>query len=248
MTDLLTISVVSHGQVEMVNKLLRDIARHCCVMQVIVTQNIHESDVVVPKALEDKVEVIQNDRPKGFGANHNQAFQRCAAPLYCVINPDISFSTDPFTSLIDKIDRFHLSILAPRVLESDGTTADNGRIFPTPWNLMLRVLGFHAGIYKGEKGKVIFPDWVGGMCMVIRSEDFMELGGFDESYFMYVEDVDICLRAWSKSKTVALDTDNHVIHEAQRLSRKNLRHQLWHIRSLLRFWLAHHFQNPRHTR
>ena len=75
-------------------------------------------------------------------------------------------------------------------------------------------------IYKGEDGKVLYPDWVGGMCMVIRSKDFMELGGFDERYFMYGEDVDICLRAWSKSKTVAIDTDNHVIHEAQRFAEK----------------------------
>ena len=130
----------------------------------------------------------------------------------------------------------------PRVLESDGTTVDNGRISNT-MNLMLRVLVFKR-IYK-RKVRLFSRPLVGRMVIVQKT---MELGGFDERYFMYVEDVDICLRAWSKSKTVALDTDNHVIHEAQRLSRKNLRHQLWHIRSLLRFWLAHHFQNPRHTR
>lgn len=245
MTDQVTISIVSHGQVNMVNKLLGDISRYCPAARCVVTQNINEGEVVVPGNFDGHVEIIRNARPKGFGANHNQAFHHCDTPYYCVVNPDISFSADPFVGLVKKMDVFNLSIVSPTVLECDGSLADNGRVFPTPWNLAQRLFGVNDGVWPVDGESVYFPDWIGGMFMVFRSADYKALGGFDEKYFMYGEDVDICLRTWRGSKLVAVDIDNFVTHEAQRLSRRNLRYRLWHVRSLMRLWFTHKCQNPR---
>ncbi len=71
--------------------------------------------------------------------------------------------------------------------------------------------------------------------MAFKSTVFRELGGFDERYFMYCEDVDICLRMQLAGYSLAR-ADATVIHHTQRQTLKNLKHLAWHIRSLLRLW------------
>lgn len=77
--------------------------------------------------------------------------------------------------------------------------------------------------------------WVTGAFMAFKSTVFRELGGFDERYFMYCEDVDICLRMQLAGYSLAR-ADATVIHHTQRQTLKNLKHLAWHIRSLLRLW------------
>lgn len=83
-------------------------------------------------------------------------------------------------------------------------------------------------------------DWVNGACLFFRSEAFSELKGFDERYFMYCEDTDICLRlqlaGWSMQ-----GADWAVMHDARRNTGRSLRHLGWHLRSLWRLWASDSF-------
>jgi GT2 family glycosyltransferase len=81
------------------------------------------------------------------------------------------------------------------------------------------------------------PDWIAGMFMLFRSELFREVGGFDERYFLYYEDVDLCFRLRQHGYEVILVPDARAVHFAQRQSHRNLRYLLWHVRSLVRFLL-----------
>ena len=71
--------------------------------------------------------------------------------------------------------------------------------------------------------------------MAFRADVFAGLGGFDERYFMYCEDVDICLRAQLAGYRLER-ADAKVVHHTQRRTLKSLRHLTWHVRSLLRLW------------
>jgi N-acetylglucosaminyl-diphospho-decaprenol L-rhamnosyltransferase len=78
-------------------------------------------------------------------------------------------------------------------------------------------------------------DWISGAFMMFKSSAFRKLGGFDERYFMYCEDVDICLRLQLAGYKL-VRADATVTHHTQRRTLKNLQHLVWHVRSLLRLW------------
>jgi GT2 family glycosyltransferase len=83
------------------------------------------------------------------------------------------------------------------------------------------------------------PDWLAGMFMLFTKAGYQALGGFDENFFLYYEDVDICARIWKSGKKLRYCPDVSVIHDARRASHKNLRFFKWHFTSLIRFLLKH---------
>ncbi|MFT6591523.1 MAG: GT2 family glycosyltransferase, partial [Rhodoferax sp.] len=89
--NLLSISVVSHGQMVMVAQLMKDIHENCeqLDLELILTLNLDEELLFQTSDFFYPVKVIRNLIPKGFGANHNQAFKQALGQYFCVINPDI---------------------------------------------------------------------------------------------------------------------------------------------------------------
>ena len=80
-------------------------------------------------------------------------------------------------------------------------------------------------------------DWFAGMFLIIRGTSFRKLGGFDERFFMFVEDCDFCVRASKDGFRIADTLDIAVKHNAQRASRRSFRFFIWHIKSLIKYWL-----------
>jgi GT2 family glycosyltransferase len=79
-------------------------------------------------------------------------------------------------------------------------------------------------------------DWVAGLFMAMRAETFETLGGFDERYFLYCEDAELCLRAWNRGFDVRVVPAAPVTHPARRQTMKNWRHFRWHLESLAKLW------------
>ena len=232
---LITVSIVSHGHGEMVERLLTSLLNFPEVDSIILTLNIPEKLNIHS---DPRIRVIQNISPKGFGANHNAAFSMCVDPFFCVMNPDISLSYNPFPVLIATFSDITVGLVAPLVKNLKGNIEDSARYFLTPLSLFLRVLfGKSDAYFLNEGGGSFFPDWVGGMFMLFDSNAYKQLNGFDEGYFLYVEDVDICRRVWSSGRHILINQNVSVIHSAQRASRKTLKHMLWHINSLLRYFI-----------
>jgi GT2 family glycosyltransferase len=84
-------------------------------------------------------------------------------------------------------------------------------------------------------------DWVGGMFMLLRRDVFETLGGFDERYFLYYEDVDLCARLWSAGMRVMQLRQVSVIHLARRSSHRSLRYLVIHLVSMSRYFLSGSF-------
>src|SRR4051812_27213336 len=101
---LITVSVVSHAQNELVNQLLPDLARHGSEkLHILVTENVPDSRALELPA-KVTVDRIVNAVPKGFGVNHNAAFACCRTEYFCVANPDIRLPSDPFVQLRSTLD------------------------------------------------------------------------------------------------------------------------------------------------
>lgn len=239
-----TLSVVSHRQGDMVNDLLGDAARYAPNLDVLLTRNVPEHVSIHGAGLQS-FRQLENANAKGFGANHNAAFQHCDSPFFCVANPDVRLLNDPFPELLACMDDPKVGLVAPRVIDPSGNAEDSARYFPTPVNLAAKMLHLDEGRYPVVGDVPMAVDWVAGMFMLFRAEAFRDIGGFDEDFFLYYEDVDICARLWKAGWKVMLHPGVSVIHAAQRSSRRNPRYTAWHISSMARYFAKHLGRLPR---
>lgn len=228
----IAVSIVSHGHGAMLNSLIEQLASFKEVNQIILTINIPEG--LEPIACE-KLEIIKNESPKGFGTNHNAAFHYCRSDYYCVLNPDIEFTENPFSALLQTIKNPNVGIVAPAVVNKQGFIEDSARRFPTLFRLLKRQAGISDAYRFNLASNKFAVDWVAGMFILFPMAFYKALGGFDESYYMYCEDVDICQRTWLAGRKVVLNPKVSVIHDARRASRKNLKHLRWHLYSMYLF-------------
>ncbi|BCK88828.1 rhamnosyltransferase WbbL [Sideroxyarcus emersonii] len=234
----LSISIVSHRQIGLVQKLLSDIQRYCAgtLVEVILTSNVEEqipfeaSDFMFP------LRIIRNLAPKGFGANHNAAFRLARGEFFCVLNPDIGFSMNPFPVLIAQAKTENAGVVAPLVTNSAGVPEDSARRFPSPLEIIRKIFGGRSAIQADIRQPISHPDWVAGMFMLFPQRVFRKVGGFDERYFLYYEDVDLCARLTLAGYRVILCFMASVVHDARRSSHKNLRYMRLHLASVLRFF------------
>jgi len=226
----------------MVQNLVMALLHWSVVDDIIVTNNITE-----PNMLPDDGRVIgvKNLHPSGFGTNHNAAFRLCGSPFFCVANPDISLLSDPFAKLIACMEDKRVGLVAPRVVDLSGNFEDNARYFPSPLSLGAKMFGLTEGRYPVTGESPVVVDWVAGMFMFFRAEAFRDIGGFDEDFFLYYEDVDICARLWMAGWKVMLHPGVTVNHAAQRMSRRNPRYTVWHLSSMARYFAKHLGRLPR---
>lgn len=241
-----TISIVSHNHGPLVKTLIDQLC--LCndhIARIIVTFNVREKIRIRQDNYPFEIYSIFNDSPKGFGANHNQAFSYCDTAYFCVMNPDISVSEDPFLTLLSYTANRNIAIIAPMIVNMNGGIEHSARYFPTPWGLVKKVFRCYDGVYpRRDKKGLVFPDWIAGMFMLIDSKSYATLSGFDEAYFLYYEDVDLCARAWSEGMVVALCQEVSVVHDARRSSHRDLKYFKWHITSVARFFLKHAMRFP----
>jgi N-acetylglucosaminyl-diphospho-decaprenol L-rhamnosyltransferase len=237
---MISISIVSHGQKSFVLDLLSDINKYCCneLLEVLLTVNVADENFDDLPTFFFPIRLIKNISPYGFGENHNRAFEVSSGSFFCVLNPDIRLSENPFHNLIKTLEDKSVGVSAPIVLDSFGNLEDSARRFPSPFLILCKVLGFKIS-YKYPIGLLYAsPDWVAGMFMLFRSEMYASINGFDERYFLYYEDVDICARLTNAGMQVALCTNSKVVHLAQRTSHRNFKYLRWHLTSMLRFFMS----------
>lgn len=239
-----TVSIVSHALGALLPGLLEDLARCPDVDRVILTRNIPEPELEFDGR--GWLEIVDNESSKGFGANHNAAFRLARTPYFAVLNPDIRLQGDPFPELLACGRERDAALCGPAVVKTDGTLEDSAREFPTVAGLIARVRGWNDGRVRFALGDPpLSVPWVAGMFMLVRSADYMAVGGFDEGFFLYYEDVDICARLWRSGRKVVICPEAIVVHDARRASRYNLRHKMWYAASVARYFRKYLFEKPK---
>jgi N-acetylglucosaminyl-diphospho-decaprenol L-rhamnosyltransferase len=146
------------------------------------------------------VNLIRSGENLGFGRGCNLAFQHVTTPYLILINPDAVLDALGTKLLIDFLDRNPAAgIAAPAMLDDDGQPHFGGAMV-TPKDLLRSMLGRPQHAYPHRRpiepgGTAFRTSWVCGAVMVIRSDLFRSLGGFDERFFLYFEETDLCRRA-----------------------------------------------------
>jgi GT2 family glycosyltransferase len=235
---MVTLSIVSHGHGDMLPGLLKDIERTIdTAYELILTFNIAEDERFLQDFPRIPIKILRNSRPLGFGQNHNQAFRYCKSPVFVIVNPDIRAQPFALKPLIEALSQDQTGASGPQIVSNEGITQDSARYFPTLRSLLSRRLANNPLDYLPTQRNQIV-DWLAGMLVAFKSDAYRAVAGFDEKYFMYVEDVDIARRLQAAGYTSVWVPSLKFIHDAQHSSRKNLTHLWWHLRSMARYLLS----------
>lgn len=236
----ISLSVVSHGQMDLVQHLLLDLDKvcHSFTFEVLLTLNLPETVSFTAADFHYPLHVLHNVQPQGFASNHNQAFEQATGQYFCVLNPDIRLQMDPFPALLASLSEAGIGVSAPVVRNPAGTLEDSFRRFPTPLSIFCKALGCSKGTLGPIAGDTIYPDWAGGMFLLFPKSTFQRVRGFDPRYFLYYEDVDICARLRLAGFRVAVTPLAQVVHAAQRTSHVQWKYRRWHLASMARFFLS----------
>jgi N-acetylglucosaminyl-diphospho-decaprenol L-rhamnosyltransferase len=197
------------------------------------------------------VRVLENDRPAGFAANANRGIAETTAPFIVVCNPDTAAGPDALAVLRHFAEQHpRAGIVAPELRYPDGEWQPSRRRFPTVSGTIVRrtplrrVLGGTQRAHYGLDERPTEPvqaDWLLGAFLLLRREMLDELGGFDEGFRLYGEDIDLAYRAaksgWERWYVPAAKVTH--VHQAETDKRLLTRQTLWHWRSIARFVRKH---------
>lgn len=192
------------------------------------------------------VVVIESERNAGFGAGHNMVIPFLKSDYHVVINPDILIKEDVITELaLYAREDETIGLLSPQIRFEDGRLQMLAKRNPT-----VRYLGNHW-FHKGDEPNRLMTEYcmldmpeneafeitnATGCFMFFRTDVFMELGGFDERFFMYLEDCDIARRVSQKYKALFYPMVT-VYHLWERESKRNKKLLLIHIMSIIKYFL-----------
>tara|TARA_B100001093_G_scaffold504974_1_gene561556 strand:- start:858 stop:1532 length:675 start_codon:yes stop_codon:yes gene_type:complete len=208
--------------------------------KLIITVNIEEDETVLSEYPSDRLIVVRNKKPLSFTENHNNAFRLCSSDYFLILNPDVKITNNLINDILAEMINNNLPILSPIAMSNDGKILDNARKYPKFFTPILRFfLNRYKTDYRFSKTNIHKVDWISGMFIMIKSKVYMDLNGFDERFFLYYDDVDLCRRANESGYNVYVTTKYSVVHEGNRLSKKSLKYFIIHIFSLLKYHLKH---------
>lgn len=168
----------------------------------------------VAAAASPKVVPVGDGRNVGFGAGVNEAARHLDAPYLLVCNPDTELVGDALGAMLERLGDPGVEMVGPRLELVDGTPDHAGaRRAPTlRSSLLYGVPGLRSrsGYVDEQPGATV--EAISGSCMLLDRAAFDELGGFDESYWMYGEDLDLCLRMRERGAAIGYACDARVVH------------------------------------
>jgi hypothetical protein len=161
--------------------------------------------------------LVLSDRNLGFGGANNLGAARASGELVFFLNNDTIITSDIFTPLTTTLERNpNMGLIGPALRNQDGTFQVSFGRFPSLMNEW-QTIRLNARLNREIVSRVgaveeQMRDWITGAAMMVRKECFNALGGFDESYFMYFEDVDLCYRARRLGHEIGYAADCSLIH------------------------------------
>jgi GT2 family glycosyltransferase len=206
---------------------------------------------------------IQNDRNVGMGAGNNIGIKRARGRYVVVMNPDTLALNDTFLKLfVFMEENSTIGLIGPKQYNPDKSVQDScyrWHGFLTPF--FRRTFLGRFGLADDEinrylmkdykKDQVREVDWLLGSCLFMRAKALKEVGFFDERFFLYFEDTDLCRRFWDKKWRVVYHPDVEIIHNHNRESAREpwytwfmnsaSRH---HVKSWWRYMLKWRFRSP----
>lgn len=180
----------------------------------------------------------------GFGKGHNYIIDKLDSKYHAIVNPDILLKEDSFSKILKYMDENNdVGMCIPKIIGMDGEILRVYREEVTIWDMFIRMFFKKALKKRFDKHTLQDKDYTKefqvpfgqGSFLVIRTELFKELNGFDENYFMYMEDADLCKRVNYYSKLMYYPGTT-VIHKWEKGSHKNKKLFMYHVKSMIYYF------------
>lgn len=182
--------------------------------EIIVVDNSSEDKTLFEVERFKKVKLIKSDKNLGFAKGCNLAVKNTEADILIFLNPDTIIRSKNFMrKVLEDLNEEKVGIVGPKFVHPDGSMQKTVRNFPTPWNAFKEYLLGQKGAYDfyelGQKSEV---DVVVGGCLAIRSGVFRKVKGFNEKFFLYFEDIELCKKIKSIGYKIIYDPDILIEH------------------------------------
>lgn len=204
----------------------------------------------IEERYKEKIEIIKNKDNKGFGYAHNKVLDLIDSDYHIIINPDISFDKDVISDLCKFMDENpDVGVVTPKVLYENGDQQHLPKKDPKFKYILAgkleRIFKSFSKIRKEYTmadiniDRPIEIEFCTGCFMMIRTDLFKKLKGFDDKFFMYLEDADLSRRAREYGKVIFTPNVcvNHLWHRA---SSKKLKFLFIHISSMIKYFKKWH--------
>ena len=180
----------------------------------------------------------------GFGNAHNFVIENLNSTHHLILNPDIEFTPLVLPQLIEEIELHNrVSFITPKVVHPNNVIQYVCRKHPTFLDLLNRKLKVSKSkIFENEYrnqdlGEPFYPDFIHGCCMLFKTEELKKLGGFDQRFFLYLEDADICRTIYESGNKILFYPKVAVIHHLQKGSSKSIHLFFRHLSSAIKYFL-----------
>lgn len=192
----------------------------------------------------EDVEYIDANENLGFGKGHNLILNKIKSEYHAIVNPDIIFKEDSFKKIIEYMDvNQNVGMVIPKIVDENGILQKVYREEVTIQDMFIRMFCPKLFPKRMEKITLQANDYTKefevpfgqGSFLVIRTELFKQLNGFDDRYFMYMEDADLCKRVNQVSRLMYFP-DTSVIHKWEKGSHKNRKLFKYHVSSMFKYF------------
>lgn len=174
---------------------------------------------------EAPVRVLALEENRGFAAGTNAGWRLGSAPYVLLLNPDARMDSESLARLVDVLEREpSVGAVAPLIHGGDGSIDFSQRRFPRARSTLAtavflqRLLPEASWTDEVIRNRAAYdrlgsPDWVSGACMLVRRPLLEQLGGLDERFFLYCEDMDLCRRIRLVGYDVRFEPTARAVHE-----------------------------------
>lgn len=239
------LSITSHDDDDLIKENFFNIPKVCGVFEIILMIIDNTNSYALEKSCkENGIRYYTDDITRGYGENNNKNFQLSNASdedIFIVCNPDIILQIDQIEEFFNAIIKENADIYGVKVYESKdlSTFSSHNRNFPCLLDPLISLI-FKKKLFVNDADSYSHPDWIGGAFMAFKASSYKRLNGFDESYFMYYEDTDICHRAKLMNMTITYNPKYYIVHEAKRAGRKIFSKPFfWNLTSMVKYFVKY---------
>jgi N-acetylglucosaminyl-diphospho-decaprenol L-rhamnosyltransferase len=247
----MAVVLVNYNGAEFVLECLRGIAAERPTDIVVVDNASSDGSLELVAREHVADQLIANVANRGFAAAANQGVRATKSPYVLLVNPDSTIAPGLVGTLAKTLDDHpRAGAVGALVRNQDGSVQPTKRAFPSLWQSLLH--GLVGLVWPNNPGTRAYTladasftqprtvDWVAATAVAIRREAFEEIGGFDESFFFFVEDVDLCRRLWDAGWEVWFEPRAEIVHAwGGSWTQRPLRFLWQHQRNLFRYVTKH---------
>jgi GT2 family glycosyltransferase len=160
-----------------------------------------------------RVQVIQADSNLGFARANNIGIRASGGATLLLLNSDTVVPPGAIDRLLAELNRHpDVAVAGPRLVDAGGRAELSFGRMISPWNELRQKRLARSAMVEALTREPQYPDWVSGACLLVRRADAEAVGGLDERYFMYTEDVDFCAAIRARGRKILFVAGVEVVH------------------------------------